>query len=330
MKRLSKRALHALLALALLLSVLLALCAGSVPLPLRETGRALLAGERENLYYRVFVHVRLPRVLAALSAGMALSVSGVLLQGVFHNVLAGPNIIGVNAGAGFAVMLAVTLLPRSGLLVPTAAFFGALGAALLIYLIASLSGADNVTVVLTGVAVSSLLTAGMDALRTLFPDSIADASMFLIGSFGGAAFDRLFPAVWFILAGLLPAMLLGRRLDILSLGDDTAASLGMNVRRTRFCFLLLASLLAGAAVSFSGLLGFVGLLVPHAVRRFTGHSHALLLPCAALAGGSFVLLCDLLGRVLFAPYELPVGILMSALGAPFFLALLLRRRGAGA
>ena len=327
MKHISRRALPPLLAGLVLLSVLLALCAGSVTLPLRETARALLAGDADSLFYRVFVHVRLPRVLAALSAGMALSVSGVLLQGVFHNVLAGPNIIGVNAGAGFAVMLTVTLLPRSALSVPAAGFLGALGAALLIYLIASLSGADNVTVVLTGVAVASLLTAGMDALRTLFPDSIADASAFLIGSFGGASMERLFPAVWLILAGLAAALLTGRRLDVLALGDDAAASLGMDVGRARFFFLLIAALLAGAAVSFAGLLGFVGLLVPHAVRRFTGHSHALLLPCAALAGGSFVVLCDLLGRVLFAPYELPAGVLLSALGAPFFLSLLLKRRG---
>ena len=327
MKRFSSRALPVVLLSALLFSVLLSLCAGSVPLPLGETLRVLLSGEQSSPLYRVFVYARLPRVLAALCAGAALSVSGVILQGVFHNVLAGPNIIGVNAGAGFAVMLTMTLLPSPGFLTSTSAFLGALSAALFIYLIASLSGADNVTVVLTGVAVSSLLSAGMDALRTLFPDSVADAGGFLIGSFASASMDRLFPAVWFILAALVPALLMGRQLDILALGDDTAATLGMDVRKVRFVFLMLASLLAGAAVSFSGLLGFVGLLVPHAVRRFTGHTHALLLPCAALAGGSFVLLCDLLGRVLFAPYELPVGVLLSALGAPFFLSLLIRRRG---
>lgn len=150
---------------------------------------------------------------------------------------------------------------------------------------------------------------------------------FRVGGFSAVTSTRLFPAAALIALALAAVMTLGNDLDVLALGEETAASLGMRVRRKRAVFLLLAALLAGAAVSFSGLLGFVGLLVPHMARRFVGAQSRFALPLSALMGAGFVTLCDLAARLLFAPYELPVGILMAVLGGPFFLTLLFREKG---
>ena len=153
------------------------------------------------------------------------------------------------------------------------------------------------------------------------------ADILLVGGFAGVTMERLIPAAVIILPCILAVLALGRELEVLTLGAETAQSLGLPVRRIRTVLLVLAAALAGAAVSFCGLLGFVGLIVPHMARRLVGSDNRWLLPAAALLGGAFVLLCDVLARVLFAPFELPVGIVMSLLGGPFFLYLLLRRKG---
>lgn len=305
---------------------LAALCFGSTSLDLGAALRACLAGDSSSAAYRILVYVRLPRALGALLAGAALATAGVLIQAVLQNPMAAPNVIGVNAGAGFVAVLLTALFPSAVGLLPMGAFLGALATCLLIWLIAAISGAERVTITLVGVAVGSILTAGINAVKTLFPDSLYDVTSFLVGGLSGVTYRALTPAWQMILGGLLLSLLLARRADLLSLGDEVAAGLGLSVRRNRFFLLLLAALLAGAAVSFAGLLGFVGLLVPHILRRFTGNRHRLLLPAAALGGSSLVLLADTLSRVLFAPYELPVGILLSLLGGPFFILLLLSGR----
>lgn len=318
-----------LLAAGLLLSVCLSLCVGSTALSWRQALAAVRAGDTTAAAYRILWYVRAPRTLAALLSGMALAVSGVIIQATLNNALAGPNIIGVNAGAGFVALLASALFPARPELVPAGAFVGALLTGLLIFTLAVRTGASRLTIVLAGVAVSSILSAGIDAITVLDPDLAVGASSFMIGGFAGVSFGKLFPAGWYILAGLLLALPAGGTLNVLSLGEETAHSLGMRVTLTRVLLLTVASALAGAAVSFSGLLGFVGLLIPHMARRLTGSDNRLLLPVSALMGGSFVLLCDVCSRVIFAPYEWPVGIVMAFLGGPFFLFLLLhtKRRG---
>lgn len=315
-----------LLTVVLFVCIFVGLCFGSVWLSPTDLLYAIRSKDRTSAVSRIFYYVRLPRTIAALLSGMALSVSGVIIQGVLHNPLAGPNLIGVNAGAGFAGLIVLSLFPTSHSLLPPAAFLGALFACLFIYTIASRTGAGKVTIVLAGVAINSILTAGMDALRTLYPEIAANASSFFIGGFSGTTLASLSPAVYYIGLGLSAAFLLSGSLDLLGLGDTTAHSLGMNVKLMRFLLLSCASILAGSAVSFSGLLGFVGLIVPHIVRKFTGNVHRVLLPASALAGGSFVIFCDLLSRLLFAPYEIPVGIVMSVLGGPFFLWLIMKQR----
>lgn len=174
---------------------------------------------------------------------------------------------------------------------------------------------------------SSILTAGSNTITLLAPDSLAGASSFMMGDFSGVTLAAIGRSGWYLAVGAALALFLSVELNVLQLGEESAASLGLHVGRVRFMAILAAALLAGAAVSFSGLLGFVGLLVPHMVRRLVGSDNRWLLPAAALLGGSFVLVCDMLARVLFAPFELPVGIVMSLLGGPFFLYLLLRRKG---
>ena len=305
---------------------LFSLLAGSTRLNLLAAIHSAIQGNIGDSALRILLHVRLPRTLASALSGSALAVSGVLLQAALGNPLAAPNLIGVNAGAGFAAVLLLTAFPASGSAVPLAAFSGALGASLLIFALAAKTGARRSTILLAGVAVSSILTAGINALKTLFPDQLFNANTFLIGGFSGITLQDLSSAWILIAAGLLAAVLFARESDLLTLGDETAAGLGLNVPLTRFLLLTAASCLAGAAVSFSGLIGFVGLLVPHIARRFTGGRHRLLIPASALLGAALVLICDTLSRVLFAPYELPVGIFLSLLGGPFFLFLLLHKK----
>ena len=275
----------------------------------------------------IFRLVRLPRTLGCLLAGAALAVSGAVIQGVLNNKLASPSIIGVNAGAGLAVTVCCAMGALSGWAIAGSAFLGALIAVLLIVFAAEKAGASRTTVILGGVAVNAFLNALSEALATLIPEVGMLAGDFRVGGFGAVSYARLVPAGILILLALGIACSLHNELDVLTMGEETAQSLGMNVKAMRSLLLILAALLSGAAVSFAGLLGFVGLVVPHAMRKFSGSAHKFLLPMCALGGACFVTFCDTGARVLFAPYELPVGILLSVLGGPFFLGLLLKRKG---
>ena len=275
----------------------------------------------------ILLYVRLPRALAACFSGAALSVSGVMIQAVLNNAMASPSIIGVNAGAGFGVSLVAALFPAAVTLIPIAAFAGAALTGFLIYLIAAKTGASRITITLTGIAVSSLLTALMSGVKALFPDTAYNLSSFSVGGLSGISVRTLSISGVGILICLALAIIFSKKIDILALGEDTAHSLGMNVPMTRLLLLALSGALAGLAVSFAGLIGFVGLVIPHITRRLVGTRHTLLLPASALLGASFVLVCDTLSRILFAPYELPTGILLSLIGAPFFIAIIFSSRG---
>lgn len=315
-----------LLPLLTLIAFFAALAVGASEVSLGEAIRAFLAKDQANAAFKIVFYIRLPRALGALLAGAALAVAGVIIQAVLHNPMAAPNLIGVNAGAGFAVILAMAVLPSTALSLPMAAFAGALVASLLIYAVSAVTGAGRVTVTLVGIAVGSILTAGINTVKTLFPDSVYDISGFLIGGLSSVHLSAVLPAAGMILPALILALLLSRGLDVLSLGEEVAGGLGLSVKRSSLLWLTLAAILAGAAVSFAGLIGFVGLIVPHIVRRFVGNSHRLLLFVSAFGGGALLLVSDLICRTLFAPYELPVGILLSLVGGPFFLVLILSER----
>ncbi|MEC4185010.1 iron ABC transporter permease [Adlercreutzia sp. R21] len=305
----------------------LVLGASAVSLP--ELVAWAAGGEVADTARSILENVRVPRVLAALLAGAALATSGALIQASLDNPLASPNVIGVNSGAGLFVLLAASLAPGVLWLTPLAAFAGALVTALIIFALSLGTGISRLTVVLAGIAITTVFGAGMNTILIVDPDAYIGSSTFLVGGLSGVLMRDLDWPALYIAAGVLLALAAAPKLNILALGDEAAHSLGLNVRRARLAVLAVAAVLAGAAVSFAGLLGFVGLVVPHLVRFFVGHDNRWVVPVAALAGAAFVVGCDLLARVLFAPYELPVGILMAFIGGPFFIYLILKNRGGG-
>lgn len=315
------------LSLLTLVAAVLSLVAGSVAIAPGDVLRVLTGQDTASVSARIVLFSRLPRTCAALLAGAALAVAGAVIQTVLENPLASPGVIGVNSGAGLAVAILCAAAPFAQKWAPVAAFCGALASVLLVMGLASLTGASRMTVVLAGVALSSLFSALIDGVVSVVPDALTGVTDFRIGGFQGVTMEQLAPVAVLIGIGLAVVFFLTTRMDILSLGSEMARSLGLSVTAVRLVLLLAAAMLTGAAVSFSGLIGFVGLIVPHAMRRMVGQEHRGLLIASALGGGCFVTLCDLASRVIFAPYEVPVGIVLSVVGCPFFLWLLLRHRG---
>lgn len=311
---------------ALVATVIASCCLGASGIDPQSLVRAVFSGDRESVAGRIFWYVRLPRLLAAILAGAALSMAGLLLQSVLRNPLAAPGVIGINSGAGLCALICMALFPSSVQLVPAAAFGGACLAAFSVYLLARLTGASKSTIVLAGVAVNSILGACMDAIVTLIPDAVSSRSSFSIGGFSNVTLQQLSFAAPLIAIALLIAVLFRRELSVMALGDDVAHSLGLKPERFRAVFLVAAAMLAGSAVSFAGLISFVGLISPHMSRMICKNDSHLQIPITITFGAALCLICDLIARTAFAPYELPVGIVLSFLGAPFFLYLLLKRK----
>ena len=278
----------------------------------------------------IILNLRLPRVLAALLAGIGLSVSGVLLQSVTGNPLAAPNIIGVNSGAGFFCIVMLTFLPQASAFLPLGAFVGAFLTTLLIVGAANRINYSRGTVILAGIAVTAILNAGISLLSLLDTDVLSAYNAFSVGGLAGVRMGQLFVPAIIIILCLAVSLILSRRIHTLCLGDSLAASLGVRVKRLRILCLICASASAAAVVSFAGLLGFVGLVVPHIARRISGERTSVLLITSSFTGAMLVILADLFGRVLLAPTEIPVGIIMALIGAPFFFAMLFKRRGENA
>lgn len=309
-------------------AAVLSLCLGAARLTLAELWHAV-SGGTSTAAGRIFYFARLPRTAACFLAGAALAVSGCVIQGVLSNPLASPGIIGVNSGAGLAVTLCCAAGAVSGWSVAIGAFLGAFLSVVLVVVCAEKCGSSRTTVILGGVAVNAFFNGLRDALGSLVPEAGAMSGDFRVGDFSSVSHVRLIPAGILILAALTLVFTLHNELDVMALGEETARGLGMNVRKSRWLLLGLAALLAGASVSFAGLLSFVGLIVPHVVRKLAGNETKILLPLCALFGSGFVTLADLAGRLAFSPYELPVGIFLTVLGGPFFLWLLYKRRGGG-
>ena len=315
------------LALVTLVLAVLSLCVGAVAVSPAQVLRALLTNDPADVSARVVLYSRLPRTCGSLLAGAALAVSGVIIQTVLANPLASPNVIGINAGAGAAVALCCALAPMAVGLTPIAAFGGAFGSAMLVLAVSQRAGASRMTLILTGVALSSIFSAAVDLVVTLVPDALNGYSDFRVGGLGSVTMARVIPAAAVGAVCLAGLLLLTNELDVLALGTETARSLGLQVGRMRVIVLALAAGLAGAAVSVAGLIGFVGLIVPHLIRRFLGEeSRPLILGCA-LGGAALLTFCDTAARTLFAPYEIPVGVALSLGGGPFFIWLVLHQKG---
>ncbi len=311
----------------MIIAILSSLCLGAANLTLAQLWGAIAKGTESGFAGNIFWYVRLPRTLACLLAGAGLATSGAVIQGVLANKLASPGIIGVNAGAGLAVTICCALGAINGWIIAGASFLGALFAVFIIVLVARRFNVSRTTVILGGIAVNSLFNATSEAITTLIPEIGIMSSDFRVGGFANISYQRLIPAAILIIVSLLIVFTLHNELDVINLGEDTAMGLGMSVKKTRTILLGISALMAGASVSFAGLLGFVGLIVPHIVRRLVGSESRYLLPLCAIGGAAFVTICDVIARIAFMPYELPVGILMSFIGGPFFIWLLLKKKG---
>lgn len=312
-----------LLITALALTLALSLAQGAVPLSMNELWQALLR-QGDPTKQTIIWDLRLPRITAACIVGAALGMSGALLQGMLRNSLADPFILGISAGAGLIVivMIVLQLFPIA---IPLAAWIGAILTSAIVILLGRAGGGISVErLILGGVAVSSLLGAVQSTLLLLAEDGqIQIALSWLVGSLNGRGWREVTTAGPYIMVALLGGWLLARSVNVLALGDDLAAGLGVSLTRSRLLIGGVATLLAAGAVSISGLIGFVGLVVPHGVRLIVGTDHRFVLPLSALAGAWLLTFADLLSRL--GAVELPVGSVTALLGSPLFIWLLYRR-----
>lgn len=306
----------------LALAALASISAGAVPIAWRDLLGAL--GDRSHPSHPVLWQVRVPRALGGALVGTALAVSGALLQTVVRNPLADPGILGVTAGAGAAGLLAIVFAPEAPLLVPVAAFAGGLGAIAILGVAAwtSARSAGPLRIVLTGVALQAVFFAAVALTTFLFADRAPAFAAFTVGSLNGVGWSDVALVAAPTACGLALAAATLRAQNVLLLDDGSAGGVGLSVRRARFGLASISALLTAGAVSIAGLVGFVGLVVPNAVRLLVGPDHRVLLPIVALGGALLVLLADLGARTATAPLELPVGALLALVGGPYFLFLI--------
>lgn len=299
---------------------------GAVMVPLRDIAAAVLQHDLPGVNREIIWNIRLPRTLVAMLVGANLAVSGALLQGIMRNPLADPHIIGVSSGAGLFGIFLLVVMPQYDYLLTPAAFIGATLAAFIIYLLSWKDGVNPLRIVLAGVAVSAFLGSGISAMLTFYSDRVQGALLFMVGGLAAKSWPDLSTILPYSLIGLALSMLFSKQMNIMMLGDATARSLGIRVELSRLWITAIATLLAASAVSIAGLLGFVGLIIPHVARLLVGGDYRFLIPSAALLGAAVLTICDTLARIMFSPMELPVGIIMGVLGAPFFLYLLRRKK----
>lgn len=309
-----------LLAMAAVCSVLYSLMNGAVDVSFGDVAQTVFS--QQGTPNQIIWNIRLPRTLVGALVGVNLALSGAILQSIMKSPLADPHIIGVSSGAGLAGMLVLIVFPHWEYLLTPVAFLGALASTSVIYILAWKGGIRPVRIILAGVAVSAFLGAGIAGLLVFFSDRVHGALMWMVGGLSARSWPHLAAMLPYSITGGLIALGSARKLNILELGDDVATGLGLAVGRTRLVMTAVAALLAASAVSVAGLLGFVGLVVPHAARLMIGSDYRYVIPASALLGISVVTCSDTLARTLFAPVELPVGIIMAFAGAPFFLYLL--------
>jgi iron complex transport system permease protein len=335
-------ALHLMLGLAALaVTMLVATARGSVAIPLSTEVRILLDAlpgvnmpwDGPESWRTILWQLRVPRVLLAAVVGAALALAGATYQGLFRNPLADPYLIGVAAGAGLGATIALaTSLPQAlfGVsLVTLLAFFGALGATTLAYALARVGKTvPTTTLVLAGVAIASVASALTSFLMLTRSPDVRPVLSWLLGGFASANWPKLPLVLPYVTVGALLVLLHARILNVLQLDEEEAAQLGVPVERVKLVLIIAASLATAAAVSVSGLIGFVGLIVPHTARLLWGPDHRMLLPMSMVLGAGFLVLADLLARTVIAPAEMPVGIITALCGGPFFLYLVRRRQRA--
>lgn len=311
---------------ATIMVILYSLTMGTIKVPISEIVNLFRGYESDDLTKTIILNVRMPRILTGLLVGMNLAVAGVLLQGTLRNPMASPNVIGVNAGAGLGAIMTMILFPSNIELIPVTAFAGALIASLLVYGFSIYAKRPSTAhIILIGVALSALFRAFTSGLMTMNSDELAVSYSWLLGNLSGRSwtyFEMIYP---YTLLGLAAAVFLSPKINLFGLGDEVSSSIGLSVNLYRVIIIFVASLLAGSAISVAGTIGFIGLIAPHTARLFIGNDYKYLVPLSALFGGFLLILSDTVARTIFQPVELSVGIITSALGAPFFLYILYRK-----
>ena len=331
-RRLSGRAVLVLLTIALLLAILGSFALGRYPVGLRELGGIFLSRIVSiepfwsDAQAAAVWNVRLPRILLAVLVGASLSAAGAAYQGVFQNPIAAPDILGASAGAGFGAALAIFLgLSSAG--ITAFAFAASLITVFLVFIIGSkVKGEKTLGLVLAGIMISSLFQAGTSFIKLAADpnNKLPAITYWLMGSLSGADNEELRFIVWPMLLGLLPLWLMRWRLNVITMGDDEARAMGVDASKVRLAVVFGATLVTAASVSVSGMIGWVGLVIPHRTRRLVGSDYRVLMPASVLAGGTFMLLVDDISRNLTS-MEIPIGILTAVIGAPVFLLLIIRR-----
>jgi iron complex transport system permease protein len=282
--------------------------------------------------------IRIPRIAAAAAVGALLAVSGAIMQGLFRNPLADPALVGVSSGGAFAAAAAIVFTDSSigeslrfmqNELLPVAAFAGSLATTIILYGIASRAGRTSIAIfLLAGLAIAAIANAGIGLLVFVADDrQLRDITFWLLGSLSGATWSKTTLIAPVLALGLMACLWIARGLDLLVLGEAEAFHSGVDVERLKRISIVLVSAMTGVAVAICGVVGFVGIVVPHLLRLVIGPSHRLLLPASALLGAALLVGADTLARTIVAPAEMPIGILTASIGAPFFLAMLLRQRG---
>ena len=317
------------LTLVTLLAMILSVGYGEYPISPVDVVKTLLGLPTANGDYAFIINtLRLPRTIVAFLVGIGLAIAGTITQCITRNPLAAPDIIGMNAGATLAAVTLLILMPNAPVsLLPFAAFGGALIVSLLIYLLAWQGGSSPMRLILVGIGFDLIAKALTNIMITFGEiNTVSQALVWLAGSVYGRSWSQVMTLIpWIVIFGLV-ALLLTRELNTLNLGDEVARGLGSRVEWQRGLLLLTGVALAGASVATAGAIGFVGLMSPHLSRQLVGASHEGLLPVSAMLGGMLVVIADLLGRVMFAPLELPCGIITAAIGAPYFVYLLISQR----
>lgn len=316
---------------ALCVVTVFAFCVGQYPIPIRELFMAL--GNQLGLSIAVpadvntvLWEIRLPRILAGIIVGASLSIAGAAYQGMFRNPLVSPDILGVSSGAGLGAVIAIFFgFPMTG--VQLMAFSGGIISVCFVYLVGKLAKFHSpvLALVLSGIAIGALFGSGISLFKILSDpySQLSTITFWLMGGLNSVVMRDVFHTFPVIVAGMIPLVLLRWRMNILSLDDEEAESLGVNIRQTRIIFIVSATLMSAAVVSITGIIGWVGLVIPHISRLWIGSNFSRLLPTSLFIGAAFLVLTDTLARTI-APIELPIGILTSFIGAPFFVFLLIR------
>lgn len=306
----------------LILAMILGICLGSVNISISEIYQAFFSSDY-TVKRAIIYDIRLPRMIIATIVGANLATSGALLQSVMRNPLADPGITGISAGASLFAIVILMLFPELSQFVPISAFLGGVLACSIVYALAWKGGKiDPLRIVLAGVAVNAILGGATGLISLLNSDKIQGVMLWTSGSLATVSWSDARLLAIYSTIGLFGAFICIRSANVLQLGDDVAKNLGYNVNLTRILISVVAVFLAGISVAFVGLIGFVGLVVPHICRMLFGSDYKWLLPTSMIVGGCILVLADTLSRIIAAPIELPVGTMMAMLGGPFFLYLL--------